>query len=160
MALAAVAVSACGGDANTTSNSQDTGNSVEETSTTSANAPGVVATIEVEETEYELDPANAGVQEAGKVAFEVTNAGKIAHALEVEGPNGAQETDDIAPGETAKMTVDLSKPGKYKWYCPIGDHEQRGMTGSIFIAFDKVNQTDQPPEEEEKDDDSGGSGGY
>ncbi|MBA3359177.1 MAG: cupredoxin domain-containing protein [Thermoleophilaceae bacterium] len=131
----------------------------------SADAPkptpkNVVATIEVEETEYELNPANPGVEDAGKVAFEVTNAGKIGHALEVEGPEGEVKTKEIAPGDTAKFTADLSKPGKYKWYCPIADHEEQGMTGSVFVAFDKAGQTDQPRKKGEAGPGSDGHGGY
>lgn len=161
----ALAVAGCGDDdENSGADSQDSGSASSQTTTTEDTGPpakGVVATIEVEETEFKLDPANPGVQDAGKVAIEATNAGKFPHAIEVEGPKGEQETDEIAPGKTAKLTVDLSKPGKYKWYCPIGDHEQRGMKGSIFIAFDKADQTDQPPEEDEKGAGSDApSGGY
>ena len=163
VAAAALALTGCGDDDESSgADSQDSGSASSQTTKTEPAGPpakGVVATIEVDLTEFKLDPVNPGVQDAGKVAIEATNAGKFPHAIEVEGPKGDKETDEIAPGKTAKLTVDLSKPGKYKWYCPIGDHEQRGMTGSIFIAFDKVNQTDQPPEEEEKDDDSGNSGG-
>jgi FtsP/CotA-like multicopper oxidase with cupredoxin domain len=25
-------------------------------------------------------------------------------------------------------------PGTYKWYCPIADHEQRGMFGRVRVA--------------------------
>jgi len=128
----------------------------------SADAPkptpkNVVATIEVEETEYELNPANPGVEDAGKVAFEVTNAGKIGHALEVEGPNGEAKTKEIAPADTAKLTAELSKPGKYAWYCPIADHEQRGMKGSILVGDAG---TDQPRKKDEAGPGSDGHGGY
>jgi len=128
----------------------------------SADAPkptpkNVVATIEVEETEYELNPANPGVEDAGKVAFEVTNAGKIGHALEVEGPNGEAKTKEIAPADTAKLTAELSKPGKYAWYCPIADHEQRGMKGSILVGDAG---TDQPRKNGEAGPGSDGHGGY
>ena len=119
-----------------------------------------VATIEVKETEYELNPPNPGVEDAGLVAFEVTNAGKIAHALEVEGPNGEAETDRIAPGKTAKMTVDLGEPGTYKWYCPIADHEDRGMVGEILIAGGGDGGSAPEEESEDESEDSGSSGGY
>ncbi len=165
--LGALAMSGCGdddGDSGAGSGyggGQQGGENPAETSEDTAKAPpDVVATIEVEETEYKLDPANPGVQDAGKVTFEVTNAGKIAHALEVEGPKGEQETDEIAPGKTATMTVDMSKPGKYTWYCPIADHREQGMEGSVFIAFDKADQTDKPRKEDEKGAGSDGHGGY
>ena len=164
--LAVLATAGCGDDNGGSGSSyggdQASSEQSDRTSTETVKpaAKGTVATIEAELTEYELDPANPGVQDAGKVAFEVTNAGKIAHALEVEGPKGDRETDDIEPGKTATMTVDMSKPGKYKWYCPIADHEEQGMTGSVFIAYDKVNQTDQPRTEGEAGPGADGHGGY
>lgn len=159
--VATLALAGCGDDDDSGSRSSSYGGgATSEESTTAAKpaAKDVVATIEVEETEFKLDPANPGVQDAGKVAFEVTNAGKIPHALDVEGPKGEQETDEIAPGETANLTVDMSRPGKYKWYCPIGNHEQQGMTGYVFIAFDKVKQRGQRPEDDQAASD--GHGGY
>ena len=144
--LAALALAGCGDDDDSGSGSSYGGGGAgteeaTETSreTTTATPKDVVATIEVDLTEYKLDPLNPGVQDAGKVAFEATNAGEIPHALEVQGPRGEAKTKEIAPGDTATFTADLGKPGKYKWYCPIGDHEQQGMTGSVFIAYDKVN---------------------
>jgi len=150
--VAALALGGCGDDDGGSGSSYGGGQS--------STPKNVVATIEVKETEYALNPANPGVEDAGKVAFEVTNAGKIGHALEIEGPKGEQETDEIAPGETAKLTVDMGKPGKYTWYCPIADHEQQGMTGSVFIAYDKVKGTDQPRKKGEAGPGSDGHGGY
>ena len=155
-ATAALALAGCGDDEAESGSSEETAT----TSTRAAKPPakGVVATIEVELTEFELNPLNPGVQDAGKVAFEATNGGKVAHALEVEGPKGEVKTKEIAPGDTATFTADLGKPGKYKWYCPIGDHEQEGMTGHVFIAYDKIDQPDQPREDDGPGSD--GHGGY
>lgn len=94
----------------------------------------VVATVEVEESEYRLTPPNPEVEEAGVVEFKVTNAGEIGHALEVEGPEGEVETEEIEPGGKATLKADLGKPGRYLWYCPIADHEKRGMKGEILVA--------------------------
>jgi uncharacterized cupredoxin-like copper-binding protein len=42
-------------------------------------------------------------------------------------------TPALAPGERATLTVQLP-PGTYKWYCPIGDHQRRGMVGRVRVA--------------------------
>ncbi len=47
-----------------------------------------VATIDVRETEFKLDPANPRIEKPGFVEFKVNNAGQTVHALEVEGPEG------------------------------------------------------------------------
>jgi len=156
-ATIALALGGCGDDEKSSGSSDGGGQAGSE----SKPAPkDEVATIEVEETEYELNPSDPRVGGTGTVAVEVTNAGKIGHALEVEGPEGEVKTKEIAPGDTAKFTADLSKPGKYKWYCPIADHEEQGMTGSVFVAFDKAGQTDQPRKKGEAGPGSDGHGGY
>ena len=49
--------------------------------------------------------------------------GGVAHNLEVEGPKGEVELQqDIGPGESDTLTVDLSQPGSYEMYCPVGNH--------------------------------------
>jgi uncharacterized cupredoxin-like copper-binding protein len=91
-------------------------------------------TLSISETEYKLDPSNPTVK-PGTVSFEVTNDGGVDHNLEVEGPEGEQELEqDLGPGESGTLTVDLSTPGTYEFYCPVGDHRDRGMEGEITVA--------------------------
>ena len=100
--------------------------------TTSAGTSG--QTVDVSETDFKLDPSDPTVQ-PGTVSFKVTNDGGVDHNLEVEGPNGEVELEqDIAPGESGTLTVDLSKPGAYEFYCPVGDHRERGMEGEITVT--------------------------
>jgi uncharacterized cupredoxin-like copper-binding protein len=93
-----------------------------------------VATVNVSESEFKLDPANPSVDKAGTVEINATNDGKITHALEVEGPNGEKEIEDIEPGQSKSLRVDLGKAGKYEWYCPIDGHKDKGMKGEITVA--------------------------
>lgn len=93
-----------------------------------------VATVKLEQTEYRFDPAVPKVEGVGVVKIEVTNSGKIGHALEVVGPEREFEVEAIAPGETATLEADLGEPGFYKWYCPIADHDDRGMIGAISVG--------------------------
>ncbi len=93
-----------------------------------------VATVKVRETEFALDPQDPEIPKPGLVQFDVTNAGQVPHALEVEGPDGEVETETIKPGGKATLKADLSRPGSYVWYCPVADHERRGMKGRITVA--------------------------
>ena len=92
-----------------------------------------VATINVRETEMKIDPKNVTVDKPGAVEFKVQNAGRVVHALEIEGPTGEVKTNEIQAGKSAKLMANLNKPGKYKWYCPVDDHEGMGMTGTITV---------------------------
>jgi len=90
------------------------------------------ATVPVSLTDYRL-PRNVRVARSGVVAFEATNDGQVAHALAVVGPAGQARTQTLKPGERTTVEVRLP-PGTYKWYCPVADHERRGMVGRVRVA--------------------------
>jgi len=97
-------------------------------------APGrASAASEVSLTEYRLSPSNPRLARAGSIAFTATNDGQVRHALRVDGPADQVTSDLFAPGERGTIVVKLP-PGTYKWYCPIADHEQRGMVGRVRVA--------------------------
>jgi uncharacterized cupredoxin-like copper-binding protein len=97
-------------------------------------ASGGGKTIQVKETEYKLTPSSFTVASPGTVTFEVTNAGQVDHALEVEGNGVEEETDTISPGSSATLTVDLSKAGTYEVYCPIDGHREMGMEAKLTVS--------------------------
>jgi uncharacterized cupredoxin-like copper-binding protein len=91
-------------------------------------------TVSISETEFSLSPSTVNVGRAGTIAFKVTNNGKVTHALEIEGNGVEDKTASIAPGQSATLTVQLSKPGSYEMYCPIDSHRGKGMEGGIRVA--------------------------
>ena len=91
-------------------------------------------TIQVKESEYKLTPSSLTVSKPGTVTFEVSNAGSIGHALEVEGNGVEEETETISPGSSAKLTLNLSKNGTYEVYCPIDDHRAMGMEAKLVVG--------------------------
>jgi uncharacterized cupredoxin-like copper-binding protein len=127
-AAASLGLAACGGDDN-----GDSSTSAASTSGAAAAGGGGGQTVKIGETEYKLDPSDPSVK-AGTVSFDVSNDGKVTHNLEVEGPNGEETLpNDLAPGDKGTLSVDLSKPGKYEFYCPIDDHKGLGMEGEITV---------------------------
>lgn len=98
--------------------------------TTPAQVAGIA---QVSLIEYTLDAAQPRVPRAGLIAFSATNDGLVRHALAVDGPAGTVRTAVLGRGERATFNVRLP-PGTYKWYCPVADHEQRGMVGRIRVA--------------------------
>jgi plastocyanin len=115
----AFVLAACGGE---TGEPEQTGN--------------VLQTIQISENEFSLDPNNVTLPEVGTYEFEVTNNGQITHALEIEeGEGGAEaETGDIEPGETKSIRFTFSADGSYEMYCPIGNHRDEGMDGTITVG--------------------------
>ena len=81
---------------------------------------------------YAFQPSDFTVPH-GPVRFVVTNGADIVHGFEVEGHGVEEELAEIAPGATDSLTVELEQPGAYLIYCPVGDHHQRGMTGTLTV---------------------------
>jgi plastocyanin len=112
------------------------------TATTAAPAPTTApatptpqpADLSVTEREYSLSPSKLRVPKPGTFKVAIRNTGAIPHALEVEGPRGEVRTGAIGPGQTAQLQLGLRKPGRYVWYCPIGDHRKRGMRGAVVVG--------------------------
>ena len=134
LAPLAIAAGGCGGDDNegtTAGTPPSAGNGGGKPATGGGAAP---SQVNVSETDYKLDPADPTVK-AGTVTFNVTNDGQVTHSLEVEGPGEESELDqDLAPGQSGTLKVDLSNPGTYEWYCPVDDHKGLGMKGEITVS--------------------------
>ncbi len=92
--------------------------------------------IQVNETEMSLDPSEITLQQPGAYVFRAVNVGSVVHSLRIEG-NGIEEqqTRDIEPGESADLTVTLG-PGTYELDCPVDNHEELGMRGTVTVAGD------------------------
>jgi uncharacterized cupredoxin-like copper-binding protein len=103
-------------------------------SSTSAGGGALQQTIQISEREYSLTPSAVTVSKTGTYAFRITNNGKIAHALEVEGNGVEEKTGDIQPGSNASLRVTLTKEGSYELYCPIDGHRGQGMNGSLNVG--------------------------
>jgi uncharacterized cupredoxin-like copper-binding protein len=71
---------------------------------------------------------------AGTYTFKVTNKGKFAHNLTVDGA-GVQDkaTPTLAPGSTGDLTVTLQK-GSYDFYCSVDSHKQMGMDVTVQVT--------------------------
>ncbi len=98
--------------------------------------------IELVETSYDIsladmagdeEPLTVAVSNPGTYTFVVANDSSIVHALEIEGNGVEAETGDIAPGATAMLEVELPAAGEYDMYCPIGNHKELGMDGSVQV---------------------------
>jgi plastocyanin len=95
-------------------------------------AEGPIDTIEVDETEFGLDPDDITLNRPGTYVFRAMNSGDVVHALEIEGHGIEEETPNIQPGESSELEVNLD-PGTYELYCPVDDHEKRGMMGTVTV---------------------------
>jgi len=126
---ASLGVAACGGD----DDDSDTSAATTETTETTAAGGGGGETVGLTATDFKFDPDDPAVK-PGEVTFDVTNDGETVHNLEVEGPGEEAELpEDLQPGDKGSLSVDLSEPGTYEFYCPVGNHKELGMVGEVTV---------------------------
>lgn len=67
----------------------------------------------------------------GRVTISFDNPSRVPHAVEVEGMGVEEETETVTEAK-AELSVDL-EAGEYRFYCPVGNHEQAGMVGTLTV---------------------------
>ncbi|MGH2975477.1 MAG: plastocyanin/azurin family copper-binding protein [Solirubrobacterales bacterium] len=142
LALASVALVACGGSSD--DNSTTTGGG--ETTSESTNAGGAAAKEESSSggggstLSFEADPEGGlafttteATAKAGKVTIDFNNPQPLTHDVAIEDSQGEEvgATELITEGEDS-TTVDL-KPGTYHFFCSVPGHREAGMEGTLIV---------------------------
>jgi plastocyanin len=86
-------------------------------------------------TEFAFNPDRMVVS-AGRDTFTLQNAGQFPHNVHIEGNGIAVDVKPdgpIAGGESFTGAVTLA-PGTYDVWCPVGNHRERGMVGTLTVA--------------------------
>jgi plastocyanin len=141
LALASVALVACGSSNNESSSTATTTGGGESTSgkggaaKEESSAGGGAATVS-----FEADPEGAlayttteATAKAGKVTIDFNNPQALTHDVAIENSKGEEvgATELIAEGEDS-TTVDL-KPGTYHYFCTVPGHREAGMEGTLVV---------------------------
>jgi plastocyanin len=144
LALAAVALVACGDDEGTTTATTETGNAAAEGGAAGGGGEAGGAAAEGggagTALKFEADPgggiaytSDAETAEAGKVTVEFNNPQAVPHDVAIEDPSGKQVgKTDVVTESNASTTVDL-KSGEYKFFCTIPGHRDAGMEGTLTV---------------------------
>lgn len=88
--------------------------------------------VEIEQSDFALTPDEFTVR-AGEVTFAFVNTGRFTHDFRVEG----QGIDEKAPKNGARRSREWSitlPPGTYRISCPISNHDERGMEGTMVVV--------------------------
>jgi uncharacterized cupredoxin-like copper-binding protein len=88
--------------------------------------------VEIALMEYEMKPNKIRVK-PGAVTFVLRNEGRFAHDFHVEGPGVEAHAAKFSPGRTVRLEVTLQE-GEYKISCPLSNHDQRGMHGTLIAT--------------------------
>jgi len=139
LALAALALVACGSSSDNSSSTTETsgGESQAEQGGGAAKeeSGGSASTLK-----FEADPngelaytTTSATAKAGKVTVDFNNPQALTHDVAIESASGEEvgATELIAEGSDS-TTVDL-KPGTYHFYCTVPGHREAGMEGTLTV---------------------------
>ncbi|MFN3652007.1 MAG: cupredoxin domain-containing protein [Armatimonadota bacterium] len=132
----ALLVGCAGDDTATTGNGPDTAANVPaNTPEATMNGTGETREIQVVAEDMRYDPSEITVQPGEQVRVTLTNRGNSPHNIEFELPSGEVEfEEDLPPGETRSLDFQAPRePGRYTVYCPVGNHRELGMTGTLIV---------------------------
>jgi plastocyanin len=140
LALASVALVACGSSNSSSSTTETTSGGGETTSGGASGGKeegggGGGSTLKVEadpegQLAYTTTEATA---KAGKVTVDFNNPQGLTHDVAIESSSGEEvgKTELIAEGSDS-TTVNL-KPGTYHFYCTVPGHREAGMEGTLTV---------------------------
>jgi len=143
LALASVALVACGGggdNGSTSTGGETSAETTSESTTGGAANAGKEAGGTAETVEFEADPEGSlayttteATAKAGKVEVEFNNPQALTHDVAIEDSSGKEvgKTELIASGSDS-TTVDL-KPGSYTFFCTVPGHREAGMEGTLTV---------------------------
>ncbi len=96
------------------------------------------ARVQVVAQEYSYSLSRRKVK-AGKVIIELVNHGQDTHDLDIErvGSKHIFHFPKVQPGQYVDRELTL-KPGKYRLWCAIADHKERGMHALLRVVARKA----------------------
>ncbi|MBI2171178.1 MAG: cupredoxin domain-containing protein [Chloroflexi bacterium] len=94
--------------------------------------PPLTGKAQVSLKDFRLDPDRVTVK-AGATTFVLKNEGRYTHDFRVEGQGVDEKAPKVGQGRTFEWQITLA-PGAYRISCPISNHADRGMSGSLEVA--------------------------
>ncbi len=141
IALASVALVACGGSSDNSSSEETAAEtsggaaagSGEEAGGGESSGGGSTLDLEADPNGELAYTATEATAKAGKVTVDFNNPQGLTHdvAIEDEAGETVGQTELVAEEETS-TTVNL-KPGTYHYYCTVPGHREAGMEGTLVV---------------------------
>ena len=138
LALATLALAACGSSSSSSSTTTSGGQTTEAAGGGGNGGAGggggsvvSIETVSSTELAYATEQVSA---KAGPVTIEFTNPQELSHDVVVEDAQGKTvgKTALLSNGSTTAKLGDL-KPGTYTFYCSVPGHREAGMEGTLTV---------------------------
>lgn len=128
------------GGALTTTRTTTTGGTVTTPRTTTTGGVAGATATRLSITADELSPDRLAwsrstlASRSGEVTIALDNpsGNELPHGVEVEGNGVEKKSQVITPGSTTSVSAKLA-PGRYTFYCPVANHRQLGMEGTLTV---------------------------
>ncbi len=88
--------------------------------------------VGIELTDFKITP-NEFTVKAGEVTFAFENKGRYTHDFRIEGQGIDVKAPKIGARRSREWSATLA-PGTYRISCPISNHDQRGMEGTLVVV--------------------------
>jgi plastocyanin len=88
--------------------------------------------VQISLKDFRLDPDKV-TGKAGAITFVLKNEGRYTHDFRVEGQGLDEKAPKVGQGRTFEWQVTLPL-GTYRISCPISNHADRGMTGTLEVV--------------------------
>jgi uncharacterized cupredoxin-like copper-binding protein len=91
---------------------------------------------------------------SGTVTFKISNAGRAVHAFKIctvlartaaKNTCVGVATKPLKPGQSATLTIKLTKKGTYEYLCPVPGHAAAGMKGLVGVGVAVKTTASKPP---------------
>jgi plastocyanin len=89
--------------------------------------------IAIEAQDFRYTPQTI-VASPGPLRLDIVNHGRLAHTLWVSrgAGNVVARASSLLPGDRTSKTLKVRK-GRYRFFCPLSNHQQLGMYGTLIV---------------------------
>lgn len=91
--------------------------------------------MEIIARDFEFEPNEIEVKRYQTLTVQLRNEGDFPHSIAFELPDREITAARILqPQEDVQVSFRVpTAPGEYTFYCPVGDHRERGMVGTLIV---------------------------
>lgn len=96
--------------------------------------------------EFAFSPTTLQARAGQPITVMLANTGRFPHSVMIAGPNGQTLSAGapLAGGESRDFSFTIAEAGTYTFWCPVANHREQGMVGTIVVAGAQTAPTQLP----------------